>query len=585
MRSRPDLDVYLSPDRPHAGSRLRVEVVLRSHSQTPIDGVSARLRGLERRVTGSTMAGDVPVMLYANATHVDLLGRTPAAELTPGEHRFALSFDLPPGAPPAYKSSSTNIEYELSVEVLIPWWPDRSARYTIPVRALPSPGRGAPATFCTSERGPADASLYIETSVDSARVARGGVLGGAVSLANVERHRIRRVDLGFVGMEVSKQGSTEVSRYTTTLTEGAPADSAPIPFRAAFPAEATPSFRAGTCELRWVVEVRAVIALGTDRVLTFPIEVVEPGAPEIAGPAPARTPPVGRERRALIWAEVARLRGLDLDAEEERLSWSDGRASLSIGLEPQREGGFAVVARVSYPHLGIGLSVGERRWTNLLSGGAVKVTPAFDARFHTTGREEAQVRAFLDEKVTAALLGFERVTADDRGATLQSAGAAQSAAELDAITAEAQGAARALGERSARVPPPAAMASMEPAWRAFAALASGRLHPGDMSIRDAVFDGRTFELVTTWGDEGAPAETRAQVFLPPRDRAEPRSRAFEAIAAEIAPRLRSLAVERGAVVATLGAPIADPREALPVIEALARLAAELGGEADQGPYR
>jgi hypothetical protein len=595
VRSRPDLKLFLLPARPHGGNRLRAEVVLDSHSPTPIDGVEMTLRGLERRDVGTVMAGNVAVVQYETATHVDLVGRTPAVELTPGEHRFSIVFDLPRDAAPTYKGAATSIAYELSVRVIIPWWPDRVARFAVPVGVTPRPVHPEPASFCTDAHGPQDATLYLEASVDSTTVALGEVLTGAVSLGSVAHHRIRRVELALIAIERGRSGAAEVTRYTTVIHEGAPAESAPVPFRLEFPKEATPSFKSATCELRWEVELRAVIAFGTDRTLRFPLDVVEPARERGAAsapPHPSRTPPVGRERRALIWAEVARRHGFDLDAEEERLTRSEEGVGLAVGLAPRREGGFAVVANLTFPRLGIALAVREKRGLlgDLLAGRSIATgVPAFDARFHVRGREEAQARAFLDEASCRALLLFERASADDGGCTLEGAGTAQSLEELDELCTRALTVARVLAAQARRVPPPAVMAEHAPAWRGFAALVSGRLQLGDMSIRDAVFEHRALEIATAWGDEPAPAVTTVRLFLPHDDHGPTGPRVLEgparAAAAALEPQVKALRVEHDRLEADLPAPLADPREALPVLEGLAQLAKVLAGNVDRGPYR
>src|SRR5262249_20083658 len=54
------------------------------------------------------------------------------------------------------------------------------------------------------------------------------------------------------------------------------------------------------------------------------------------------------------------------------------------------------------PRLRIGLSVTERGWADLLSGRSIATgLSAFDARFHTRGRKEAQVRASSTRRAAA----------------------------------------------------------------------------------------------------------------------------------------------------------------------------------------
>ena len=239
MRSRPDIKLYLSPAELTPGAHLQAEAVLRSRSETPIDGIVVRLTGLEQRQSGMVMVGNAPLPQYQTYRHVDLVARVPKALLTPGEHRFTFAFDIPPNAPPQYRSRTTSIVYDLDVRVGIPWWPDRSAHYLVPVVASPLSAVGAGAAFCTDARGPQGTALYLEASLESPVVPLGGVLRGALSLANVAHHRIRRIELALVHTEHARDGSgrdAEMQRYVVTLQEGAPADGQALPFRMTLPA-------------------------------------------------------------------------------------------------------------------------------------------------------------------------------------------------------------------------------------------------------------------------------------------------------------------------------------------------------------
>lgn len=154
MRSRPEIKLYLDPPSPSPGTRLLARVVLVSHSETPIAGVDVHLRGREQRFTGVAMVGKAPVPQYEIHPHVDLCATTPRAVLTPGEHRHNVVFNLPAGVPPSYHSKLSTIEYEVVVHVDIPWWPDRTARYVVPVIAEHEAPRGKPGVFCTDGLGP-----------------------------------------------------------------------------------------------------------------------------------------------------------------------------------------------------------------------------------------------------------------------------------------------------------------------------------------------------------------------------------------------------------------------------------------------
>jgi hypothetical protein len=597
MRSRPDLKLYLIPGAIEPGTRFRAEAELVSRSTTPIDGVEFHLIGKERRHVRTSMVGNSPSPVYHEITHVDLVARTPATTLVKGPHRVAVKFDLPRRCPPAYGSNVTTIHYDLVVRVAIPWWPDRSERYLINVVAEPSLAQGEPASFCSDGAGPQGKALYLEASLDSAVIDHGGAVRGAVSVANVEHHRIRRIEAALVVSERALDHSVgvhEVQRYVLTLREGAPIEGEALPFFIKIPAQAPPSFRSSLIEVGWHLVLRAVVTLGKDVSLAIPIQVVRrsEGAPREAE-SPARVPPVGRERRALVWAESARRHGLVNDASEERMALDLGSdAALTISLEQRKAGGLVYTATVAWPRLGIDLAVTERRWVDAWSRDGITLdVPGFADRFTARAREPAQVRAFLDAAEVRALLLFEEAAVGDEGATLVSAGTAQSVEDLDAFVARAVAAARTLAQGTSRIPPPAAMAAFVPAWRAFAGALGGRLALGGMAIVDAAFDQAPLQITTAWTDEGAPRATRLRLPITPRDGATLTASEFaldpaaRALMESLSAQAPSLEIRADAVEATLPAPLADPASIEPLLTGMARLARLLGGGAARGPYR
>jgi hypothetical protein len=429
VRSRPDLEVYFTPAKPTPGAHLRVEAVLRSRSETPIDGVEAHFVGLEER----------GLPRYSRAHRlVDLLAEAPGAVLAPGEHRFAFGFDIPPGAPPSYGSGGTAIAYHLEICVRIPWWPDRSARYAVHVVAAPGAATLAPVSFRTSGGG----GLHVEASLETATVPVGGVIRGEISLAGAARHHVRRVDLALVRVELGSDDGVEVERerYLAHLHEGAPPAGQALPFQVALPPHAVPTFAAALFDVRWRAEIHAVTEQG-DVVLRAPFEVIREA--EGGEPGPAGRPHVplsGHERLALIWAESARRNGLESDAGSERMTFEAGAVSLVVTLEPRGSGGLAYTASAAWPRLGIDLAVTERRWVDAWSAGAVPIdAPGFADRFTVRGREAARVRAFLDEACCRALMLFDEAAVGDEGATLVSHGSAQSLEELDSFAAPVVG--------------------------------------------------------------------------------------------------------------------------------------------------
>ncbi len=595
MRSRPDLKLYLTPGAVAPGSRFRAEAVIESRSKTPIEGVEFHLVGVERRHAGTSMAGNVAVPVYQEIKHVNLVAQTPATTLDKGQHKVAADFDLPPSCPPAYASVVTSIRYDLTIRVAIPWWPDRSERYVVNVVAPPSRAVGQPGSYCSDGAGPQGKALYLEASLDSAVIDQAGGVRGAVSVANVSHHRVRRIEVALVVDEQPRDRSgarSEAARFLVTLHDGAPAEGVAMPFHLKIPEKTTPSFVGSTVAVTWHLEIRAVIALGSDVTLKIPIEVVRRAADAPVDSARLRrVPPIGRERRALVWAESALRGGLVNDVNDERMTLDlGGGAALAITLEQRKEGGLFYTATVKWPRLGLDLSVTERRWVDAWSrGGIVVDVPDFHDRFTVRGRERAQVLAFLDAADVRGLVRFDEGGIGDEGAVLVAAGTAQSVEDLDAFVKRAVEVSRRLVEGASRIPPPASMAALVPAWRAFAGALGGRLSIGDMAIRDAVFDQAPLHITTAWTDAGEPRVTEVRWPITLRDEAPTDEPHLDPASRELVKSLMAqttaLVIQRDVIVATVPAPLVDPATIEPVLIGLSRLARSLGGGSARGPYR
>jgi hypothetical protein len=366
-----------------------------------------------------------------------------------------------------------------------------------------------------------------------------------------------------------------------------------LPFHIKIPEKSPASFVGSIVEVGWHVEIRAVIALGSDVTLKIPIEVVRRAADAPVDSARLRrVPPVGRERRAMVWAESALRGGLVNDVNEERMTLDlGGGAALAITLEQRKEGGLFYTATVTWPRLGLDFRVTEKRWVDAWSTGAIALdVPGFNDRFTVRGRERAQVLAFLDAAGARALVRFDEGAIGDEGATLVSAGTAQSVEDLDAFVARAVEVARGLVAGASRVPPPASMAMFVPAWRAFAGALGGRLTLGDMAIRDATFDQAPIEIATRWNEKGEPSATRLRVAIGARQEVETSTMIFQspahaALVKSLTQKTRSLRVTEDETTAEIAAPLADPASIEATLVELVRLPRLLNDGPKRGPYR
>ncbi|HSO37256.1 MAG TPA: hypothetical protein VLT33_32240 [Labilithrix sp.] len=590
MRSRPDVTLLLSPPIVTPGSRLLAQTVLDAKSETPIDFVSMTLTC---RVTCAVGGGQ------DRSEYTDVLflreWRSPGETLTPGEHTFRVAFDLPDHLPVTYTGKDAQIVYTVRVHVSIPWWPDRIETFELPVVWPDSPALppAVPQSFATSVVGPRGTTPFMEVALEASQLATGEALAGSVSLQNLRGKRIRGVEVAFVEAEAVTQPayeSREGRRYSLRIHDGAPAEGAPLPFRVRLPEGATPTFRAGPVSVTTHVEVRAIVAWGDDLVVRAPLHV----APRASAPrsAPGWVAPVGRERRALVWKGAAERTGLVSDPEIERMTGLRGRVAIEIRTE-QSDGDFWLVAKLGYPSLGLDLSIAHAKWTDFVAPNVVKTgVKLADERFAAHAREHAQTLAVLTPAFMIPLLPFEEIGVEDRAATLARRGTPHSFDAVEAFVHEVLDVATALESALDHVPAPAALANDVPAWRAFADRVRGRLELGRMQVHDAVVGIDRVSVGTEWTRNGLLVGTRLQVVVDPALAAVPVSLEDPSLSPaarnawrDLVARSHAVKIEANAVLVDLDGKLADPAEALPIIELAVALRRALAGIAGGGPFR
>jgi hypothetical protein len=574
VRSRPRLKIaYSGLGLP--GQPLSIEARFHSKSDTPVDFLDFRLEGGERNPQG-----------HALATRVSLAHREPARILTPGEHRFRVRFDLPPNLPPTYRGTSFHVGYDLFVHVSIPWWPDLHARYEVPVAALPAVLEPESSrAFCNDELALAAGRPYIEASFESRTIALGDSVAGVVSFSNVGGSGVRSVRVELRGVERPSFGDGTGPRYWAEIHRGPPPEGRPIPFRVRMPERETGTFAGAVCRLDWSVAIQVLGTWGPVAALSVPLRVYATavGAPLERG----RVVPVGRDRQALVFSEVARRSGLAHDVEAQALRGGSGDVNMEIRVE-SRGAQTVTVAHYRWPPLGLDLDVGEADFIgSLLHAGAVlPVGP----RLTAYAREKAQVEAWLVGELFAALGELPSVRVRDEGATVEWEGGAQGVRELDHFVTRAQRLLVAFARANATVPPPALGAAAAPAWRAFAERTGGRFVPGPMAVQGALVGTERCTLEVAWADATRALATRATLALDPPLDAPPHeeSATLSPLARDLLRQARAfpdvvLDADRfGFAVPGLAA---DPAELEPRLLVLARLARAARGLEGQGPFR
>ncbi|MBS1149170.1 MAG: hypothetical protein H6Q89_868, partial [Myxococcaceae bacterium] len=357
------------------------------------------------------------------------------------------------------------------------------------------------------------------------------------------------------------------------IEASAPKAGVAYPFRLRLPEDVVPSFLGEHIHVRWFLEARAVVRFGKDVVLLSELQVGQPfkGDEPVRKPAKQatapRTAPLGRERRALVWAAVARMTGLRSDPEGETMTGTIGPIELTVMLE-LRGAQLYSVAMLAWPSLQLELELAERRWRDALIAGVPVGEELFDKRFTVRGRASAQVQAVLNPEVRAQLSLFERVALDDEGADLVSFGNGYTIDALEPFVHSAVATATALSAAFEQVPSPPLLAPHRAAWLALAQQLGGRFQAGSFSIHQAQYREAPVELITRFDASGLPETTVARALVSgPRPLTPEAQRVMTSLAAECT----GLRLAEDAVEATLSCPLPDPERAQSLWRALARV--------------
>ena len=574
------------------GEPFDVDVILTSRSETPTEHVDVSLLG---EVAVAIPQGKTMAVRTAQHVPKQYFRWTPGT-LGVGDYRQRFRFALPNWAPPSFRAAGgwCRVAYTVEVHVAIPMWIDRRAYFALPVAAPPHmPAAGTQTIVATHANGPQSGAMYIECSLDATQLSPGEELHGDVSFANVQSKRIRRVTVSIVGTERTREPYNAVNpvlRYATTLISGAPPEGESFPFRFTLPRELWPSFDARLFALQWAFEVRADVVLGSDVVLTIPIDVARMPPGIEPPPRSHRAVPVGRQRLARLWAIVAQRMGITYDDQSASMIASRGAVSMTLTREAY-QGTLGTVATFRYPHLGIDVTLGERGLFTALTRHFTLPNPTVDKRFTVTGREDAQLAAFFDFDLVLYLGTAVRVELDDDQCRIHVPGAASTASTLESVTRTALHVMSLLDAAIARFTPPLAMAPYVAAWRAFADATGGRLELGRLWIHDGSIGGFRFEVGTVFEpDSPTPRGTLVRVPIEPPLESAPNveDASLSALARDA---LKTLTTDKSFHADTheLGmyveGPTPDPSVLAPKIEGMISVLRALRGQVAAGPFR
>jgi hypothetical protein len=612
MRSRPEIELKL-PSSVRPGDDVRVTMILRSSSETPVERVEVTLTGTESARHPEQSSYSVTRQVHT-ATAV-LSEKTSLGE---GTYTFEGSLPLPAEMPFTYIGFVSDVRYTVRGDVEIPWWPD--AHETVDLLVSPRPAERPPRHPVSAMTG-RGGGPFVEIALDDRAFAPGEEITGAVALGNVRGQRVKGMDVALVGIEHlrlsgghSSERAVEAHRHPTFLRVDAADEGREIAFRLRVPRDAVPSFDEGLMALVWGVEVRVEIGLASDITHMIPVvigafgrpasgadrglqgSVDRQGAARSGGPG---RPRIGSGRWRDAWAEAGAASGLSLEGDELRLTGQLHGCEASIAPEDGGDKHGLVAADLRFPSLDLGLHIGQGG----LSLALFRANDELSRRYRVRGRELAQIDAALSPALRGALLAFDSIEMDDEHVRAVARGPSHDGRWVAGLLSQVAELASLVREAASQLPPPSSMAHLQPAFQAFADDLGGQLSVGSMSIHDARFEGGTFSIETRFDEgfgttsSGGPIPSRTVVVLlldPPLAKGLDVESSAALAAAPAGARdivevirtfARALRVTEDRIEADMPAPAENPPALREVMRALLALALRLGGDRRGGPYR
>lgn len=486
-KTRPTLRLFLPP-RVRVGESFTAELEIEAKEPIDVEWVELTLDGREGWTAG---AGTTVVSREVRLPRQ----RARALEATrlSGTARIAVVFDLPAKAPPSLTAGVANVRYDIEARVSIPWWIDAVASWQLDVHARGVMASPRPVIVASRPQDP------FELSLESQRVASGGVLGGSVAARlasptprSVELRLEQRIHLLSSSSTTASSSEMRGPERRVVRVEIPAGSTEPVPFRVALDAFSA-SFRAETLASEHVlslVPIRAGFSpLPAAPLYEVSIEIVE-SAVLAAESRALLPPPIGDARRAaLVEQAAAKLGAWRSDHGSLRRDFEDthGVTRATIGWVVERDH-TRLTASLMIPELGLALSVRPRAGLlDALVGGTLQTgVKAFDARHTAKARERTQVEPIL--RALAPIAPDFDWNVDDESVSLSRDDPGNDEAALLTLAARVEALVAALHEALFRVLAPSGAYAEPATMRALARRVRGTFHPGDLALRATIDD-------------------------------------------------------------------------------------------------
>ncbi|MEJ7600545.1 MAG: hypothetical protein WKG01_21745, partial [Kofleriaceae bacterium] len=298
------------------------------------------------------------------------------------------------------------------------------------------------------------------------------------------------------------------SSLDTTIQLPAGSAGKALAFSLEIPPTLTPALRSATHGLRWHLVARCGSFLGPKLELAVPLEIVDASAAKTT-PRLVSSPHVADARVAALLAQFAEAAGWtqasgedpDRDGNQPAVVHEEGDSELRIAYSYRGEAGTFLVGRVSYPALGLGLSVTPSSTLRHVFFEDIEIeVGAWDRTHHVAAHSAEQAVPFLRAAIGPALelpaLG-KFVHWDDDRIVFERAVSSLESSELVQLAHAITEVARVLAVARETITPPPGLAVDLPAWQGLARWLHGSLVIGDLSI-DGKLDRMPVALGVQW---------------------------------------------------------------------------------------
>jgi hypothetical protein len=500
---RPKIAVEAPPEAV-PGRPFKARVLLRSRKRIDLAALRVSLEGRENVYTTG-----LSCVVFSES--VALSG--PAPDLPPGLHAFPFELALPATLPASAVGRGATTGYRLRVhgELANGVRLDRSFALTVaPASSVEPPGQLAP--FEAQVEGVGWGSGRISGSLAGSVFRAGDVIECAVTVATPFAGQLHQVVVSLVQLETyaSPGGDAVDSSHPVASTQVTLSDGEPAEVQLEIPTWISPSARAPSWDLGWIVEV----TFDAQReVCRLPITIVRPG--------PARESMRFRGARSFsaelgaIWQAVGREVGLALEG-----GVLVGRArAVSVRVHRERRGGaLYLVGALSYPPLGLELDIGSARRRDRTRADVPLGFSLWDQEHRAQARDRDQALLYLN-KIERPLKALPVVAMGDESALTEQRIWSHERHVVGSFAWRVQDLARAIDAAFDHMPPPTELAPHLAEWKELTLLLDGTLDLARMAVIGR-YRGNEVEIRTQFGLREVPAATR--LLFRPRGGLDPR---------------------------------------------------------------